>query len=145
MNSDSQLVINQVTGVYQARDPIMQNYLDKVKTIEAELTGRGVIVRFQRIPRDENEEADLLSRLSKEELEQLPDEVYIQHVRTPAFKKANTTLQVEQSLTWISPYLKYLEKGELPEDKDEARKIAARAANYQAVRGTLYRKGKSSL
>ena len=47
----------------------MQNYLDKVKTIEAELTGRGVIVRFQRIPREENEEADLLSRLTKEELE----------------------------------------------------------------------------
>ena len=44
----------------------------------------------------------------------------------------------------MTPYLRYLEKGELPEDKVEAKKIAARAANYQVIRGTLYRKGKSS-
>ena len=50
VNSDSQLVINQVTGAYQARDPTMQNYLAKVKAIEAELMDRGVIVKFQRIP-----------------------------------------------------------------------------------------------
>ncbi|XP_043808349.1 uncharacterized protein LOC110604832 [Manihot esculenta] len=125
VNSDSQLVINQVTGVYQARDPTMQDYLAKVKAIEAELKGQRTIVKYQRIPREENEEADLLSRLSKEELEQLPDEV-------------------EQDQNWMTPYLEYLEKGKLPEDKDEARRIAAIAANYQAVRGTLYRRGKSS-
>ncbi|XP_043815341.1 uncharacterized protein LOC122724445 [Manihot esculenta] len=45
----------------------------------------------------------------------------------------------------MTPYLEYLEKGKLPEDKNEAKKIAARAANYQAIRGTLYRRGKSSL
>ncbi|XP_021617952.1 uncharacterized protein LOC110618996 [Manihot esculenta] len=106
VNSDSQLVINQVTGAYQARDPTMQNYLAKVKAIEAELTDRGVVVKFQRIPREENEEADLLSRLTEEELEQLPDEA-------------------EQTQTWMTPYLEYLEKGKLPENKDEARKIAA--------------------
>ncbi|XP_043807314.1 uncharacterized protein LOC122721960 [Manihot esculenta] len=144
VNSDSQLVINQVMGVYQARDPIMQSYLDKVKALEAEFTSRGINIKFQRIPREENEEADLLSRLSKVELEQLPDDVYIQHVHTPAFEKASTVLQVELSSNWMTPYLMYLEKGELPEDKDEARKTVARAANYQVIRGTLYRKGKSS-
>ena len=144
VNSDSQLVVNQITGAYQARDPTMQSYLAKVKAIEAEFIDQGVTIKFQRIPREENEEADLLSRLSKEELEQLLDEVYIQHVHTPAFSKTNTVLQVEQSPTWMTPYLEYLEKGKLPEDKDEARKIAACPANYQAVRGILYKKGKSS-
>ncbi|XP_043816607.1 uncharacterized protein LOC122724812 [Manihot esculenta] len=92
VNSDSQLVINQITGAYQARDPTMQSYLAKVKAIEAEFIDQGVTIKFQRIPREENEEADLLSRLSKEELEQLPDEVYIQHVLTPAFNKTSTVL-----------------------------------------------------
>ncbi|XP_043809779.1 uncharacterized protein K02A2.6-like [Manihot esculenta] len=118
----------------------MQNYLAKVKAIEAELKSRGITVRYQRIPREENEEADLLSRLSKKELE----EVYVQHISAPAFDRTPTVLQVEQSQNWTTPYLEYLEKGKLPEDKDEAKKIAARAANYQAVRGTLYRRGKSS-
>ncbi|XP_021595170.1 uncharacterized protein LOC110602052 [Manihot esculenta] len=125
INSDSQLVINQVIGTYQARDLTMQKYLAKVKAIEAELGEQGIIVKYQRIPREENEEADLLSRLSEEELEQLPHEV-------------------EEGQSWMTPYLKYLEKEKLPEDKAKAKKIAVRAANYQAIRGTLYKRGKSS-
>ncbi|XP_021607732.1 uncharacterized protein LOC110611653 [Manihot esculenta] len=46
INSDSQLVINQITGAYQARDPIMQKYLAKVKTIEAELSEQGIPVQY---------------------------------------------------------------------------------------------------
>ncbi|XP_021598923.2 uncharacterized protein LOC110604950 [Manihot esculenta] len=144
INSDSQLVISQITRAYQARDPIMQNYLMKAKAIEAELKNQGIMIRYQRIPQEENEEADLLNRLSREELKQLPDEVYIQYVNTPAFDKASTVMEIEEGRNWMTPYLEYLEKGKLPEDKAEAKKIAARAANYQAVRGTLYRRGKSS-
>lgn len=51
INSDSQLVINQITGAYQARDPTMQNYLTKAKTIEAELRSQGIMIKYQRIPR----------------------------------------------------------------------------------------------
>ncbi|XP_021609069.1 uncharacterized protein LOC110612599 [Manihot esculenta] len=131
VNSNSQLVIGQITRAYQAKDPTMQRYLAKVKAIEAELRGREIAIRYQRIPQEENEEADLLSRLSKEELEQLPDER----------ERYN---EVGEGRNWMTPYLDYLEKGKLPEDKAEAKKIAARAANYQAIRGTLYRRGKSS-
>ncbi|XP_021616631.1 uncharacterized protein LOC110617941 [Manihot esculenta] len=132
VNSDSQLVVNQITGAYQARDPTMLNYLAKVKDIEAELKSQGIMVKYQRIPREENEEADLLSRLSREELEQLPDEVYIQHVNIPTFDKANIVMEVEEGQNWMIPYLEYLERGKLPEDKAKAKKIEARAANYQA-------------
>ncbi|XP_043816115.1 uncharacterized protein LOC122724643 [Manihot esculenta] len=144
INSDSQLVISEITGAYQARDPTMQSYLARVKAIEAELRGQGIMVKYQRIPREENEEADLLSQLSEEELKQLPDEVYIQHISTPAFDKGNTVMEIEERWNWMTPYLDYLERGKLPEDKVEARKIAAQAANYQAVRETLYQRGKSS-
>ncbi|XP_021602516.1 uncharacterized protein LOC110607641 [Manihot esculenta] len=144
INSDSQLVINQVTRAYQARDLTMQKYQTKVKAIEVELSEQGVKVRYQRIPREENEEADLLSRLFKEELEQLPDKVYIQHINTPAYEKTAMVMEIREGENWMTPYLEYLEKGKLPKDKAEARKIAARAANYQAVRGILYMRGKSN-
>ncbi|XP_021602320.1 uncharacterized protein LOC110607500 [Manihot esculenta] len=94
INSDSQLVVNQIMGAYQARDPTMLKYLAKVKAIEAELGEQGV--------------------------------------------------NVEEGQSWMTSYLEYLEKGKLPEDKAEARKIAARAPNYQAIRGTLYKRGRSS-
>ncbi|XP_043815322.1 uncharacterized protein LOC122724430 [Manihot esculenta] len=137
VNSDSQLVVNQITGAYQARNPTMQSYLTRVKAIEIELERQRIVVKYQIIPREENEEADMLSRLTREELEQLPNEVYIQHVHIPAFEKANIVMEVKGQ-NWMTPYLEYLEKGKLPEDKVDAKKIAARAANYQAVRGTLY-------
>ncbi|XP_021598875.1 uncharacterized protein LOC110604893 [Manihot esculenta] len=53
-------------------------------------------------------------------------------------------MEIREGGNWMTPYIEYLEKGKLPEDKAEARKITARAANYQAVRGILYRRGKSS-
>ncbi|XP_021629005.1 uncharacterized protein LOC110627076 [Manihot esculenta] len=144
INSDSQLVINQITGAYQARDPTMQKYLAKVKAVEAKLGEQGITIQYQRIPREENEEADMLSCLSKEELEQLPDEVYVQHVSIPTYEWSVTVLEVEEWKSWMTPYLEYLEKGKLPEDKAEVKKISARATNYQAIRGTLYRRGKFS-
>ncbi|XP_043818212.1 uncharacterized protein LOC122725251 [Manihot esculenta] len=138
INSNSQLVISQITGAYQARDQTMQNYLARVKAIEAKLKSQGIRVRYQRIPREKNEEANLLSRLSKEELEQLPDKVYIQYISTLAFDKADTIMEIKEKRNWMTSYLEYLERGKLPKDKAEAKKIAARAVNYQAVRGTLY-------
>lgn len=45
----------------------------------------------------------------------------------------------------MTPYLKYLKAEKLLEYRGEARRITTKAANYQAMRGTLYRRGKSSL
>lgn len=47
-------------------------------------------------------------------------------------------MQIIEEQNWMTPYLKYLEVGKLLENKAEARRIVAKAANYQVVRGTLY-------
>ena len=41
----------------------------------------------------------------------------------------------------MTPFVKYLEEGRLPEDKDLARKIRINAAKYAIIQGGLYRKG----
>ena len=58
--SDSKLVVSQIKGEYQAKEPIMQKYLAKV---------RDALVGFSKfeirhIPREENARADLLSKLA---------------------------------------------------------------------------------
>lgn len=50
INNNSQLVVNQIKGVYQAKDPIMQEYLTKVRVLEAKLGEQGIIVEYRRIP-----------------------------------------------------------------------------------------------
>lgn len=83
---------------------------------------------------------DLLSKLSVDELEQLSDEVYLQLINTPTFERTAPVMHINKERSWIISYLEYVEVGKLPEDKAKAQKIATKAANYQTVRETLYRR-----
>lgn len=49
-----------------------------MRALESELSKQGIIVQYEQILWEQNEEAGLLSKLSAEELEQLQDEVYVQ-------------------------------------------------------------------
>lgn len=40
--SDSQLVVHQVRGVYEARDEIMKRYLARVKELQSEFTMKNI-------------------------------------------------------------------------------------------------------
>ena len=48
---------------------------------------------------------------------------------------------IDQRATWIEPIEKYLINGELPADKNEARKVRLRATRYLVVDGELYKRG----
>ncbi|XP_068498312.1 uncharacterized protein [Phaseolus vulgaris] len=58
--SDSQLVTEQVTGEYQAKDPQMTTYLKYVEVL------KGAFVAFElvHVPREQNARADLLAKLA---------------------------------------------------------------------------------
>ncbi|XP_072058189.1 uncharacterized protein [Arachis hypogaea] len=58
--SDSLVVTSQVNGSYQARDSLLQKYLEKVK----ELSKQFEEVTIQHVPRERNTRADLLSKLA---------------------------------------------------------------------------------
>lgn len=144
INSDSQLVVNQIKRVCQAKDLIMQKYLGRVWELERELNEQGIIVRYEWIPWDEIEEPDLLSKLSAEELEQFPDELYVQQIGIPTFEKSASIIKTNEERSWMSPFIEYLKIGKLFEDSVKARIIVVKAANYQVARGTLYGREKSN-
>ena len=58
--SDSQIVTSQVSGSYQAKDPILQKYLAKVK----DLMGKVNISEVRHVPRAENVRVDVLLKLA---------------------------------------------------------------------------------
>ncbi|XP_016195414.1 uncharacterized protein LOC107636416 [Arachis ipaensis] len=60
VSSDSQIVTSQINGSYQARDALLQKYLEKVK----ELCKSFEEVTIQHVPRERNARADLLSKLA---------------------------------------------------------------------------------
>ena len=60
IHSDSQLVVNQVLGDFEAREPRMIRYLEVVKTLLQSMPG----ATLQYVPREENAQADALSRVA---------------------------------------------------------------------------------
>lgn len=97
--SDSQLVINQVLGDYQARGTRMAAYLEKVKTTFEDFEFYSV----EQIPREDNALTDALERLSisreAEELSIVPVEV----LHEPSIVQSREIKLIEEKPTWMTP------------------------------------------
>ncbi|XP_077230115.1 uncharacterized protein LOC143863310 [Tasmannia lanceolata] len=133
---DSQLVANQIQGVYEARDERMIKYVAKVRQLASKFESFEVI----RVPRTENAKADVLSKLAASgyttlgsiRMEFLP--------RSSIESKAAETMQVENEPCWMDEIISYLRNGKLPEDKKEARKVKQRAARFSLSSDILYKR-----
>ncbi|XP_072081000.1 uncharacterized protein [Arachis hypogaea] len=64
VNSDSQVITLQINGTYQARDSLLQKYLERVKDLSKKFDE----VVVQHVPREKNTRADLLSKLASTKL-----------------------------------------------------------------------------
>ena len=60
---------------------------------------------------------------------------------TPTAKDEPLVLAVEpQAPAWVHRTVRFLQTGELPEDQEEAERVARRSSMYQFVDDTLYRR-----
>ncbi|XP_043710452.1 uncharacterized protein LOC122659403 [Telopea speciosissima] len=135
VRADSQLIVNQVNGDYEAKDNRMAAYLKEAK----KLVGSFGTFQICRVPRSENEKADTLSRLSKEELAQLYVSVYIEQLDAPAHL-VREVAQAEIEPSWMDPIIAYLRDDVLPKHKVKAHKVHDRAARYTLIENELYKR-----
>ncbi|XP_025670295.1 uncharacterized protein [Arachis hypogaea] len=135
--SDSQVVTSQVNGSYQARDPLLQRYLEKVR----ELTRQFQEVTVQHIPRERNTRADLLSKLASTKPGAGNRSLIQGMVKEPAVALHLT----ESSPSWLDPITNFLEHGKLPDDEKTTKTLRREAAKYAIIQGQLFRKGLSQL
>ncbi|XP_061367257.1 uncharacterized protein LOC133310357 [Gastrolobium bilobum] len=132
MFSDSQLVTSQIEGKYQAKGPLLMKYLSRVQEIMADFDE----VRVSDIPRGENSRADILSKLASTKNPGNHRTVVHQSITTLSCVMVVTSVN-----DWRKPLVDYLEKGVLPEDRLEARKLVRDATQYAIVNDQLFRKG----
>ncbi|XP_077242391.1 uncharacterized protein LOC143882889 [Tasmannia lanceolata] len=133
---DSQLVANQIQGVYEARDERMIKYLSKVRQLADKFKNFEVI----RIPRTENTKADVLFKLAASEYTTLESICMEFLKRSSIEKEAVEVMQVEHEPRWIDEIIEYLRSGKLPEAKKEARKVIQRAAPFSLDGESLYKR-----
>src|SRR4051812_42616362 len=125
---DSDLVALQAAGTWNARNPMMAAYRDKVDEIAKSFLGYEV----KYVPRKQNELTDLLSKLGSWRKRILPG-VFLEHLRTPSVKGADIDnpdrvdsfvhMVAKLPLAWTKPFMEYLEHGTLPDDEVERWKI----------------------
>ncbi|XP_020989763.1 uncharacterized protein LOC107471113 [Arachis duranensis] len=133
--SDSQVVTSQVNGSYQARDSLLQKYLEKVK----ELSKQFEEVTIQHVPRERNTRADLLSKLASTK-PGVGNRSLIQGM----IKEPAVTLHLtKRDPSWMDPIADFLENGKLPANDKAAKALRRETAKYAIIQGQLFKKGLS--
>ncbi|XP_075515623.1 uncharacterized protein LOC142550276 [Primulina tabacum] len=114
--SDSQLITQQIKGVYEAKDDMMLKYLQLIRA-QAEIFADWSI---EQIPREENGEADALEKMAVSLSEVSTREVL--HVSRLILSTEEEILPVPED-SWMTPLIKFIMNNELPDDKAQAQKI----------------------
>ena len=106
VQGDSQLVICQVNGMYEAKEERMKKYLNKVRRLIKKFNE----AHFVQIPREENMEADTLAKeASVSEMTDRFNEIqYMPSIDLPEVQ------QIGSDENWMTPIVGYLKEGKLP-------------------------------
>nr|KYP70634.1 Retrovirus-related Pol polyprotein from transposon opus [Cajanus cajan] len=140
--SDSQLITGQVAGTFQAKDPQLAKYLEKVKLLSENFQE----FTLNHVPREQNSRADLLSKLASTKKPGATRSVIQETLTQPSINAPQgSVLFIQEELdSWMGPYIAYLTRGELPEDKREASLIQSESPRFVVINERLYRRGFSS-
>ncbi|XP_062118806.1 uncharacterized protein LOC133832486 [Humulus lupulus] len=135
--SDSQLVVFQVKGEYQARGPKMVSYLTRVKGYLEQLEGYSI----EKIPRERNTQVDALVKLASTKDGDTLEFVPVEYLSKPSIIEAKVYMINTPKESWVDPIMKYLKDRTLPKNKRDARRLAYKATRYTLVDGVLYKRG----
>ncbi|XP_073104413.1 uncharacterized protein [Elaeis guineensis] len=133
--SDSQLIVGQVKGKFEVRDPTMAKYLLKAK----DLVARFGYFEISHIPRSENVRADVLSRLATSAYDAL-GRTFVESLERPSIDRPKEVLQLAAKPSWMDPIVQYLTDGTSPEDPVEAKRLQWSASQYVMMDGRLYKR-----
>ncbi|XP_056691678.1 uncharacterized protein [Spinacia oleracea] len=137
--SDSQLIVSQVNGDYEARDPNMIKYMQAVHKEIEHLKS----FEAKQIPRTENNQADALSKLASSASYYTPRHVFWEVKDKRSIEQELCTPMVailDRSSTWMDPIIAYKVDGTLPDDSSLAAKIQKKSSWFEWWNGVLYKK-----
>ena len=137
IQTDSQLVANHVSEIFQPSDGKMEQYLKKVKQMIGKFEAAEVI----QIPREQNSRADILARMAAVADPKMPKSIPLEVKTSLSIEQNLEVLWIEQKCSWMDPIISYIRDVVLPLDKLRARKTRAQASRYTMIDGVLCRRG----
>ena len=131
---DSRLIVNQVQGSFEARDPRMKAYVELAKQAMSNFCTMKVI----QVARVQNRHADSLATLASSIAEEIPRLIRVELVLEPSIKVAGDAGAARVEVTaittlgpcWMNPIIDFLAKDRTSNDEKEANKIRRVVARY---------------
>ena len=106
-----------------------------------QLVGKFEDVQLTQIPRDENAHADALAKLASTNDAEFLGMIPVELLSTPSVpKEEQMEVGITDDQSWMTPLVKYLETGKLPEDRALAKKLTYKASQYILENGTLFKR-----
>src|SRR3954468_22874880 len=133
IKSDSQLVVGQATGEFEAKDKVMKRYQERIVAEMAYFDE----IKFLHIPREENSKADALARLASSPTAELGPTTLLEILFVPSVNMSQVMEVTQEEPCWMDPLKYFILHGKLPEDPIEAQRIVRRSANFIMHDGKL--------
>ncbi|XP_020963343.1 uncharacterized protein LOC110264980 [Arachis ipaensis] len=135
---DSSLVVHQIKGKFQVKDPLLEKYWLITKDLISKFKEFNII----HVNREQNTRADVLSKLAT--TRQVENTSALSHLTLdkPSFEQ-DTILSITQVPDWRTPFLDYINTGTMPNDEPNLPLFRRRASFYTVLGNTLYRRGHS--
>ncbi|XP_075475888.1 uncharacterized protein LOC142514743 [Primulina tabacum] len=130
--SDSQLITQQIKGIYEAKDDKMLKYLRLIRAQAESFMDWSI----EQVPREENSEADALAKMAAS-LSEVNTREVLHITRLVLSTEEEASPMPEDS--WMTPLIAYITNHELPEDKARAQKIKRQAPRFVLLNKILYR------
>ncbi|VFQ62673.1 unnamed protein product [Cuscuta campestris] len=133
---DSRLVVSQIKGEFDTKEERMRLYKEAALELLKTLKGYELV----QIPRVENTEADVLSKLSNDSSEHISKMAHVEDLGTPSIHVQLISVITEGTSGWIAELIRYKKDGILPNGETAARLVKRRASTYVIKNGRLYKR-----
>ncbi|XP_056690034.1 uncharacterized protein [Spinacia oleracea] len=131
---DSQLIVSQVNGNYETRDPTMIKYM---KVVHQEVE-KWKSFEVRQVPRSENNQADALSKLASSASGDTPRYVFWE-VKDQKIIEQLEAAVLDRMSTWMDNIINFKMNGVLPDDPKQAAKLQKKCSWFEMWNGTLYK------
>lgn len=151
---DSDLVVQQTMGTWDANDPNMAAYRRLIDQVGGHFAG----LEMEHIDRRKNMAADELSRFGSKRTDPIPPGIFLDHIYCPSIKPpkeselgipltpdAIAVAVISESPDWREPFIRFLTTKELPDDERSARQIVRRSKAYTIINNELYKRSPSGV
>ncbi|XP_050229324.1 uncharacterized protein LOC126678470 [Mercurialis annua] len=139
--SDSQLVVNQVSGNFEVKEATLKKYAKQAKAFFA---NNGRSWSLQQIPRAMNGRSDELAKWAAtnnhDSMRNIPHEIKRQPSFQGEIEEGEMLIVEEEKENWMTPLTAYLADGTLPEDRKEAKRIVVLSSKFGIYSGQLYKR-----